>query len=224
MPPDSGILIVDDHEDTLFALENALAPLGYRLSRATNGDEALKQLLRGRVGLLLLDVRMPGISGLDVVRYMRRLEQTQHIPVVLLTGFGRDHALAAAAHGLGVADLVTKPVDPSALRTKVRYLYDAHQRQIALQREVSELRALLGARTGPGADLPRSTARPHPDTRVPLQRPGTDRTGEAERKRPGDPERKRPGEPERRSPGEADRKPAGDRAPDRTGELENDRT
>ncbi|MEV6958508.1 response regulator [Streptomyces sp. NPDC051207] len=209
MPHDSGILIVDDHEDTLFALENALAPLGYRLSRATSGDEALKQLLRGRVGLLLLDVRMPGISGLDVVRYMRRLEQTQHIPVVLLTGFGRDHALAAAAHGLGVADLVTKPVDPTALRTKVRYLYDAHQRQLALQREVSELRAVLGARGGPGADLPRPAARPHPDSRVPLQRPGRNHAGEPDRGRTGEPAPDRAGGPA---------------APDRAGELEKDRT
>ncbi|MDG9715272.1 response regulator [Streptomyces sp. DH24] len=187
MPSDAGILIVDDHEGTLFALENALAPLGCRLARATSGDEALKHLLRGRVGLVLLDVRMPGISGLDVVRYMRRLEQTRHIPVVLLTGFGPDHVLAEAAHGLGVADVVGKPVDPAALRAKVRYLYDAHQRQLALQREVGELRALLGARTGPA----RPTARPHPDPRVPPQLPGPDLVAEPGRERAGELEKDR---------------------------------
>ncbi|MEU3250465.1 response regulator [Streptomyces sp. NPDC006997] len=143
MSPDARILIVDDHEDTLYALESALAPLGHLLASATSGDEALKQVLRGRVGLLLLDVRLPGISGLDVVRYVRRLEQTQHIPVVLLTGFAQDQELAAAAFGLGVADLVTKPVDPWTLRTKVRYLYDAHQHRLALEHEIRELRALI---------------------------------------------------------------------------------
>jgi CheY-like chemotaxis protein len=184
MPSDIGILIVDDRADTLFALENALAPLGYRLSRASSGEEALKHLLRGRVGLLLLDVRMPGISGLDVVRYMRLREQTRNIPVVLLTGFGRDHALTAAAHGLGVADIVSKPVDPAALRTKIRYLYDAHQRQLALQDEVSELRALLAA---PSALLPRAAARPHPDTLVVPQRTGgRDRAGEPGREHAGE--------------------------------------
>jgi DNA-binding response OmpR family regulator len=71
---------------------------------------------------------MPGVSGLDVVRYMRRLEQTQHIPVILVTGFGPDAELTATAFRLGVADLVMKPIDPWALRTKVRYLYDSHQR------------------------------------------------------------------------------------------------
>ncbi|MFJ5259018.1 two-component system response regulator [Streptomyces sp. NPDC088387] len=164
MPSDARILIVDDHEDTLYALESALAPLGYLLARATSGDEALKHVLRGGVGLLLLDVRMPGVSGLDVVRYLRRLEQTQHIPVVLLTGFGPDQELTAAAFELGVADLLIKPIDPWALRTKVRFLYDAHQRHQALAREVDELRAQLAKDTTlPDGSLP---------TRVPVQRDG----------------------------------------------------
>ncbi|MGP2438085.1 response regulator [Streptomyces sp. JW3] len=161
--PDPGILIVDDHVDTLYALESALAPLGYRLQRATSGDEALKQVLRGQVGLLLLDVRMPGVDGLDVVRYMRRVEQTQRIPVVLLTGFGFDPELSAAAFRLGVADLVLKPVDPWTLRTKVRHLYDTHRHQIALERELRDLRARLreyaGEHAGGGPARP---GRPHP--------------------------------------------------------------
>ncbi|MEU9729859.1 response regulator [Streptomyces sp. NPDC048002] len=165
MPSDARILIVDDHQDTLYALESALAPLGYRLSRATTGDEALKQVLRGQVGLLLLDVRMPGVSGLEVVRYMRRLEQTQHIPVILLTGFGPDQELTSAAFGLGVADLVTQPVDPGVLRTKVRHLYDTHLRHRALETEVRELRALLDGRDDPGRP-----AAPRVDARVPPQR------------------------------------------------------
>ncbi|WP_406351434.1 two-component system response regulator [Streptomyces sp. NBC_00658] len=163
MPSDAKILIVDDHEDTLYALESALAPLGYLLSRATSGDEALKEVLRGQVGLLVLDVRMPGVSGLDVVRYMRRVGQTQHIPIILVTGFGPDAELTATAFGLGVADLVMKPIDPWALRTKVRYLYDTHQRYQSLEREVRELRALVKEHTP-------DPALAHPDTRVPLQR------------------------------------------------------
>jgi CheY-like chemotaxis protein len=181
MPPDAKILIVDDHKETLYALESALAPLGYQLGRATSGDEALKQVLRGRVGLLLLDVRMPGVSGLEVVRYMRRVEQTQHIPVVLLTGFGPDHELTATAFGLGVADLVLKPIDPWALRTKVRYLYDTHQRTLALEREVRELRARVEGRAeGAKSALRRAPARS--GSRVPPQRdtsltaPAQDRT------------------------------------------------
>ncbi|MEV7002641.1 response regulator [Streptomyces sp. NPDC093982] len=169
MPSDAKILIVDDHEDTLYALESALAPLGYLLARATSGDQALKQVLRGKVGLLLLDVRMPGVSGLDVVRYMRRVEQTQHIPVILLTGFGADQELTSTAFRLGVADLVLKPIDPWALRTKVRYLYDAHERHRALEAEVRELRALVKGHAEVEEPGPRP-ALPHPDARVPPQR------------------------------------------------------
>ncbi|MGW7257876.1 response regulator [Streptomyces sp. NPDC054834] len=169
MLSDAKILIVDDHKDTLYALENVLAPLGYRLGRATSGDEALKQVLRGQVGLLLLDVRMPGVSGLDVVRYLRRLEQTQHIPVILLTGFGPDQELTASAFALGVADLVLKPVDPWALRTKVRYLYDAHQHRLALEQEIRELRALVKDPTRP-QDHTAHPSLPHPDAHVPPPR------------------------------------------------------
>ncbi|MFI6853575.1 response regulator [Streptomyces sp. NPDC050416] len=194
MPSDTRILIVDDHEDTLYALESALAPLGYRLGRATSGDEALKEVLRGQVGLLLLDVRMPGVSGLEVVRYMRRVEQTQHIPVILLTGFGPDQELTTAAFGLGVADLVMKPVDPWALRTKVRYLYDAHQHHLALEQEVRRLRAQLREHTETAARPerpalahtetaahPQRPALPHPDVRVPPQRPSGAHAGELEK-------------------------------------------
>ncbi|MFF3905349.1 two-component system response regulator [Streptomyces sp. NPDC001848] len=165
MPSDARILIVDDHVDTLYALESALAPLGYRVTRATNGDAALKEVLRGQVGLLLLDVRMPKVSGLDVVRYMRRVEQTQHIPIILLTGFGIDAELTSTAFALGVADLVTKPVDPWALRTKVRYLYNAHQRSRTLEQEVRALRARLKEGTAPP-----TRALPHPEPRLPGQR------------------------------------------------------
>ncbi|WP_438827884.1 response regulator [Streptomyces tropicalis] len=163
MPSDTGILIVDDHQHTLYALESALAPLGHRITVATSGDEALKQALRGRVGLLLLDVRMPGTGGLEVVRHLRRLEQTRHIPVVLLTGFGHDHALAVTAFRLGVADLLTTPVDPWTLRTKVRYLYDAHRRQQALQDEVRALRALAAGHPRPADTAPPARHPPRPD-------------------------------------------------------------
>ncbi|MFF2847831.1 two-component system response regulator [Streptomyces sp. NPDC058001] len=171
MPSDAKILIVDDHEDTLYALENALAPLGHEITRATSGDAALKEVLRGQVGLLLLDVRMPGVSGLDVVRYMRRVEQTQSIPVVLLTGFGLDAALSSEAFQLGVADLLLKPIDPWTLCTKVGYLYAAHQRLLATERELRELRAARQPAGRGGPARPRGALRPHVvESRMPPQR------------------------------------------------------
>ncbi|MER5183039.1 response regulator [Streptomyces sp. NPDC002896] len=150
MVGEARILMVDDHEDNLYALESALTPLGVPMERATSGDEALKVVLRGGIGLVLLDVVMPDVSGLDVVRYMSRLEQTQNIPVILLTGLGQDSQLVTAALQLGVADLVVKPVDPWALRMKARYLYATHQRLRSLEQELGAVRGRGGKGPGPG--------------------------------------------------------------------------
>ncbi|MFE0177535.1 two-component system response regulator [Streptomyces sp. NPDC059002] len=158
MPENSKLLVVDDHEDTLFALESALDPLNYELVRATDGEQALKEVLRGDVGLMLLDLRMPGVDGMDVVRYTRRLEQTQSIPIILLTGFGLTRDLSHTAFQLGVADVVMKPIDPLTLRTKVRYLYATYNELQALRQEVHDLRARVPAqrtassRRAPGLD------------------------------------------------------------------------
>ena len=159
MPPEAKILIADDHEDTPYTPESTL-------TRATNGDAALKKAPRGHVGLLLPDVRMPRAGALAVLRHLRRPEQTQHIPVILLTGFGLDTHLTATATAShpGVADIVTKPVDPWIPHTTVRHPHDAHQRYHALEREARQLRAhiqehaqetprsRLGAAPVPGAD------------------------------------------------------------------------
>ncbi|GAA1903799.1 hypothetical protein GCM10009837_29100 [Streptomyces durmitorensis] len=158
MPSNSKILVVDDHEDTLFALESALAPLDYPLACATSGDDALKQILRGQIGLVLLDLRMPDVSGLDVARYMRGLDQTRSIPIVLLTGYDVSRELAATAFLLGVADVVLKPIDPLTLRTKVRYLFETHQRLQSMQQEIDELRAQLKG----GSVVPMNSRLPAP--------------------------------------------------------------
>ncbi|MFI6049928.1 two-component system response regulator [Streptomyces violascens] len=123
MSADMKVLLVDDHEDNLFAMESILAPLGYPLELATSGDAALKAALHGGIAVAILDVVMPGVSGLDVARYLSRLTQTQLIPVILVTGMGQDSDMAAQALHLGVADYLIKPLDPWALRIKVQYLY-----------------------------------------------------------------------------------------------------
>ncbi|MEV0322686.1 two-component system response regulator [Streptomyces sp. NPDC050658] len=143
MSDDPKILIVDDHVDTLFALESTLAPLGYEMISASSGEEALKVILRDEVGLVLLDLRMPGVSGLEVVRYMRHLEQTRGIPIILITAFGIRQDVFAEAFRLGVADVVMKPIEPLTLRTKAHYLYGMYQQLRSLQREVADLRAHL---------------------------------------------------------------------------------
>ncbi|MCI3934887.1 response regulator [Streptomyces sp. AN091965] len=169
MPSHSKVLVVDDHEDYLFALESALAPLGYETTCATNGDDALKEILRGHIAVALLDVRMPGVDGLDVVRYVRGVEQTQLLPIILLTGFDVSQELSATALRLGVADIVVKPVDPWTLRTKVRYLYDTYQRLRALQAELDgyRSRSLDGVRPAAGGPARRGVPKTPSDSSAP---------------------------------------------------------
>lgn len=178
MPSDGTILIVDDHEETVFALESTLAPLGLPVARATSGEQALKEILRGRVGVVLLDVRMPHLGGLDVLRYLRGLEQTQDIPVLLLTGFGPVHDVSVAAFELGAADVVAKPVDPWLLRIRVRHLRTVHQRLRRLRLDRDRLRAShadRGTGTGstPAHPHPASTTAPSRHTVAPARSPGT---------------------------------------------------
>ncbi|WP_306319428.1 MULTISPECIES: two-component system response regulator [unclassified Streptomyces] len=156
------ILVVDDRDDTLFAMESALAPLGYPIDRAATGDNALKAVLRGGIGLVLLDVLMPDVSGFEVAHYMTRLEQTQDIPIMMITGAGQDPSLATKAFELGVADFVVKPVEPWVMRTKVRYLYETSLRMQSLR---ERLRAYENG--GDGKPAPPAHAAPE----EPLQRP-----------------------------------------------------
>ncbi|MFI7388292.1 two-component system response regulator [Streptomyces sp. NPDC049813] len=151
MPTQLTVLLVDNHEESLFALESALAPLGCATRRAQSGEEALKAVLRGGIDLIILDVVMPGMTGVQVARHLHRLDQTAHIPVLLLTGLFRHTQLAEEAYELQVRDILTKPLDPWLLRVKVA----SHLRYLSrigrLEAEVARGSAAAGGNGGPGA-------------------------------------------------------------------------
>ncbi|MFI5663524.1 two-component system response regulator [Streptomyces sp. NPDC051684] len=128
------VLVVDNHRETLVALEAALDPLPCCIETAESGDQALKAVLRGGIDLVLLDVVMPGMTGLEVARYLHRLDQTRHIPVLLMTGMVGHAQLTEEAYEIGVADLLVKPVAPWLLRLKIA----AHLRYL---RRIKELTA-----------------------------------------------------------------------------------
>src|SRR5689334_25063124 len=80
----AGILLVDDMEDNLIALEAVLGSLNEPLVRARSGEEAMKALLRRRFALVLLDVRMPGMDGFETAANIKRLDQTKDVPIIFL--------------------------------------------------------------------------------------------------------------------------------------------
>jgi GAF domain-containing protein/AmiR/NasT family two-component response regulator/two-component sensor histidine kinase len=127
----STILVVDDHRPNLLAMEAALSPLGERLEHATSGEEALRLLKERDFAVALLDVRMPGLSGIEVAARLRALEILT--PIIFLTA---DHgSIESRSHGYdqGAVDFILKPFDPHVLRAKVRVFVELHKQRAELE-------------------------------------------------------------------------------------------
>ena len=106
LPPVAGrrrsVLVVDDHPDMRFLLANIVDRIGYRAFEAVDGDEALAMVERLRPDLLLLDMRMPGMNGLEVCRRLRAADETRLLPIVMMSASvepdAPERALAAGAN------------------------------------------------------------------------------------------------------------------------------
>jgi serine phosphatase RsbU (regulator of sigma subunit)/anti-sigma regulatory factor (Ser/Thr protein kinase) len=130
-PACTGILLVDDDEDGLRALHAVIEPLGQRLVGARSGEDALRLLLRDEFALILLDVRMPGLDGLETARYIKARARTRHIPIIFLTAHAEDVEQVFRAYAAGAVDYVVKPLHPDVLRSKAAVF-------VELQRERGE--------------------------------------------------------------------------------------
>ena len=133
-----NILLVDDNLANLLSLESILQGPDRNLVRASSGDDALNFLLDEDAAVILLDVRMPIIDGLETAALIRRRERTRNIPIIFLTAYDS----AGAAHinkgySLGAVDYITKPVEPEALKSKVAVFVELFRKteQIKLQAE-----------------------------------------------------------------------------------------
>ncbi|MDX2764027.1 response regulator [Streptomyces europaeiscabiei] len=129
----AGILLVDDMEDNLIALEAVLGSLNEPLVRARSGEEAMKALLRQRFAVVLLDIRMPGMDGFETAANIKRLDQTKDVPIIFLTGTDADAGYTFRGYATGAADYVTKPFDPWVLRAKVSVFLDLHRKTRQLE-------------------------------------------------------------------------------------------
>lgn len=142
----AGILLVDDMEDNLIALEAVLASLDEPLVRARSGEEAMEALLRQRFALVLLDVRMPGMDGFETAANIKRLDEAKDVPIIFLTGADDEPGFAFRGYATGAADYLTKPFDPWVLRAKVRVFLELHRKNQQLAR-------LLARRPPRGAEF-----------------------------------------------------------------------
>jgi signal transduction histidine kinase/DNA-binding response OmpR family regulator len=127
--PQVNILMVDDNESNLLALETILQGDDRNLVRAASGDEALQYLLRNDVAVILLDVRMPGISGLETAELIRGRKKTHDVPIIFLTAFdSADKQDLSKGYSLGAVDYIIKPLDPDALKSKVAVFVELYKK------------------------------------------------------------------------------------------------
>ena len=127
------ILVVDDEVSTLTLFQRILEKEGYEVVCATSGEEALQQLKTQRFDLAISDLRMPGLTGIELVREAKALNPT--LPCIVLTGYGTVHS-AVAVMKEGAYDYLTKPVNDDELKLVVRKALDLHR----LTSEVERLR------------------------------------------------------------------------------------
>jgi CheY-like chemotaxis protein len=113
------ILVVDDEPYMIRLLQHHIERAGYRMVKATNGREALERIRDERPDLVLMDVMMPEINGLEVLAEVRKRAETRDLPVIMMTAnaqrFPREEAEAA-----GVSAFLTKPFSPTQLMAEVR--------------------------------------------------------------------------------------------------------
>lgn len=138
--PDVKILLVDDQQANLIALESILAPLGHQLVRAESGSAALRQLLLQDFALILMDVRMPGMDGYETAAIVRKRERSAHTPIVFLTAESGNRTAMLHAYEQGAVDFLTKPFEPTILRAKVSIFVSLFQQRVQLTRQAESLR------------------------------------------------------------------------------------
>jgi PAS domain S-box-containing protein len=139
------ILLVDDRVENLRALEAVLQPLGHPLLLATSGAEALRLLLEHEVGLILLDVRMPELDGLETARLIKGRDRTRDVPIVFMTASPDEVDDVLRGYDVGALDYLLKPVDPDLLRTKVAVFAELEAGRRALQHSEALLRGAFEA-------------------------------------------------------------------------------
>ncbi len=116
------ILIVDDEADIIELLEYNLTREGYSVYKALTGEEAVKIAREKEPELIVLDLMLPGIDGLEVCRILKRNPQTEKIPVIMLTAKSEDIDIVSGLE-LGAVDYVTKPFSPKVLIARIRAVF-----------------------------------------------------------------------------------------------------
>src|SRR5262245_35328394 len=141
-PNVAPVLLVDDTEANLVALEALLEDMPCSLFRASSGNEALRQLLKRDFAVMLLDAQMPEMDGYEVARIARGNPATKAVPSIFLTAADGSEASMLRGYGSGAVDFLAKPLNPYVLRSKVSVFFDL----VLARREMSDAKRQLERR------------------------------------------------------------------------------
>ena len=135
-----NVLLVDDKPENLLALEGILKSLPVKLYSATSGNEALALVLEHDFALVLLDVQMPEMDGLETAELMRGIEKTKNIPIIFLTAIHKDQKHIFKGFELGAVDYLFKPLtDTEILKNKVGTFIDLYKQKNLLEKQAYEI-------------------------------------------------------------------------------------
>jgi signal transduction histidine kinase/DNA-binding response OmpR family regulator len=138
MNESATVLMVDDRPENLIALEAVLVQLEIPIHKASSAEEALRFLSDHEVALILLDVEMPGIDGIEAARLIRERPRLRNTPIIFVTAFDTDRSRIREGYRLGAVDYIIKPFEPDVLRWKVSVfieLYRSRQQERLLAEE-----------------------------------------------------------------------------------------
>jgi signal transduction histidine kinase/DNA-binding response OmpR family regulator len=141
-PERSNILIVDDRSDKRVVFRTILEELEQNIVTVGSGEEALRWLLDNDCAVILLDVNMPGMDGLETAELIRSRRKSAHTPIIFITAFA-DEMHTARGYSLGAVDYILSPVVPNVLRSKVKALVQLHRLNAELKRRADERVALV---------------------------------------------------------------------------------
>src|SRR5216683_1844944 len=151
-----NILLVDDQPAKLMSYETILAGLGENLLKATSAREALEQLLRHDVAVILIDVCMPELDGFQLAAMIREHPRFQQTAIIFISAIHLTDVDRVRGYEMGAVDYVPVPVVPEVLRAKVRVFAELYRKTRQLEQLNRELEARVVERT---AELEASTGR-----------------------------------------------------------------
>ncbi|HET9663723.1 MAG TPA: response regulator [Burkholderiales bacterium] len=142
----ANILIVDDLPEKLLVFETILSGLGENLVMVRSGSDALAEVLKRDFAVILLDVNMPDIDGLETAEYIRKYKKSAHTPIIFITAYA-DEMQTAKGYSLGAVDYILSPIQPDILRSKVKVFVELYKLQQQARIMAEERLALERAET-----------------------------------------------------------------------------